>query len=1073
MGEDNKKSEHQFEVDTQNIGKYYGIFGVDGDINFLKQITGRDDDYYSEIKQWTSPNNEAMNLINRFMSEDKLGMGVFVALGKTLDLNINPRKSGKFAASDPGGNKLYREIIDHMIRITWVAAETFTHDDTVGVNMSGREGDSQGTIDVATRGGKPTPFALEWTWGQDWIDEVSAGPNMRPSSPTKQSPNTSVIQLAGTKNTPAHINTGAVQLFMNAMPTHEISRCIPYLDVVIVEDVPPLSNAGSADPVVQSINLAKSILGPISLGHGNSQSTGVGHPDYLMTTAVDTGVMERIKSLDRIRAAGGSVKISRNQEGLFNFSTAGMEMFLSPQTMGPLNTQRDHQMGDISMTEDQRAAAAPPQSIERGQALPSGRPQAVLDRFRPLASLESFSVDVAYSVGFISFKTGELSLVIHDRSRLHELASLIRPSDRGRTKLMIEYGWSHSGGVDSATYNYYGKFLNGLRVKELWRVSNSDYDFNEDGSVNVTLKVHTEGTISLGTITIPEGVETAKARESMDELVAAINKARIQVLGKGSVAKSLNKKTFLNSITTTSTALSIKKETRGAIKKFLDASTENADLQDLKKALRSLYGKDGKSGTQKTYRDTVSASIAKKVALMTKTPDPWLIDLYTTKKQEKAFAMPYINSKHSNPKRRSYVTLAKLISIFVIEPLAASGRFEEIQVIFYSFNEKASWMRHHNIAQFPISIEDFTKKFKKFSQTGLAIPVTKFLNFLRTEYVSNPSSWPYGFSNMYDIKADGYKYKKGFQDAATLANENSKRLAAAYGVDYEDPASVDEDLIFKPPRLEFQVQCVPLQHDPKQSATVPSALPKSLLRIHIFDAQQPSDSCLKKIVDSAFDETMGIITKSATVINQKSRKEGTMAAKYSEDFAASLRLGLKAKIIKTSSKIDDRSTDAEILAAKYTLNGNFEQVKRYIAYSMPMIDIGASNSAVISAKLSTQNNPLLATISMQKSKDSSSSAAQGVARGGLPMQINPTTVSLETYGNPLLAMGQQYFINFNTGTSADNVYRVHKISHKISPGEFKTEMDLINLESYGQFSTQIQVIQDALTAIDQIEKPKS
>jgi hypothetical protein len=58
-------------------------------------------------------------------------------------------------------------------------------------------------------------------------------------------------------------------------------------------------------------------------------------------------------------------------------------------------------------------------------------------------------------------------------------------------------------------------------------------------------------------------------------------------------------------------------------------------------------------------------------------------------------------------------------------------------------------------------------------------------------------------------------------------------------------------------------------------------------------------------------------------------------------------------------------------------------------------------------------------------------------------------------GCPLLQFGQSFYVDFGTGTSADNIYTVTSFSHKITPGDFSTSAKLImNVGAYGLYNSQ-------------------
>ena len=99
-------------------------------------------------------------------------------------------------------------------------------------------------------------------------------------------------------------------------------------------------------------------------------------------------------------------------------TVAGMEVFTSPQTL--INGNEPHY--DIG---PQRTVILPDGSREEGSRTPAGRQTSVIDRFRPFMSLNSFNVNVSPTMGMMSYKTAEMELVLHDRSRLSEISPFV------------------------------------------------------------------------------------------------------------------------------------------------------------------------------------------------------------------------------------------------------------------------------------------------------------------------------------------------------------------------------------------------------------------------------------------------------------------------------------------------------------------------------------------------------------------------------------------------------------------------------------------------------------------------
>tara|TARA_R110002060_G_scaffold12278_5_gene17618 strand:- start:945 stop:1352 length:408 start_codon:yes stop_codon:yes gene_type:complete len=97
------------------------------------------------------------------------------------------------------------------------------------------------------------------------------------------------------------------------------------------------------------------------------------------------------------------------------------------------------------------------------------------------------------------------------------------------------------------------------------------------------------------------------------------------------------------------------------------------------------------------------------------------------------------------------------------------------------------------------------------------------------------------------------------------------------------------------------------------------------------------------------------------------------------------------------------------------------------------------------------NDPVLASIRIASAATSGKGGVQGNAEEGFPTFIQPTQLSVEMFGMPLLAYSTNVFFDFNTNTSVDNIYVCTGIDHSFSPGEFKTSAKFTQVDSFEKF----------------------
>ena len=82
------------------------------------------------------------------------------------------------------------------------------------------------------------------------------------------------------------------------------------------------------------------------------------------------------------------------------------------------------------------------------------------------------------------------------------------------------------------------------------------------------------------------------------------------------------------------------------------------------------------------------------------------------------------------------------------------------------------------------------------------------------------------------------------------------------------------------------------------------------------------------------------------------------------------------------------------------------------------------------------------------------------------MQIFPMNFGATIMGCPLIDYAQEFFIDLDTGTSLDNIYVVNGINHSISPGSFKTDLELKLTRTTGAASAIDSKIRTVLKNID-------
>lgn len=763
-----------------------------------------------------------------------------------------------------------------------------------------------------------------------------------------------------------------VSLFMNTIPTIEMSRCLPYLDIKFQFRRPETDTE-----ILKSPSLLKFLNGGMDLSKLSNSS-----PDKIMFRS----------AISEEAGPGGEKK---------TISTAGMELLTAPQTL--FN----------------------PSSIE---GIAARRFVPILDAHRPFMSIDSFDITAAPTIGMFSYKTAKLTLILHDRSRLAEISDFIRPEVYTNTTLSISYGWRHPDGINSN--NAYGDLLNQMNVKnEKYGIVNASFSFDNAQQVRITLSLAMKGVQEMRVVKISEGVEYSDTQRELQKLMEDVNRLREKAgLKKPEfISKEIRTYQILDAVSNGEVLTGFKKdEIKSLINQINKNPNKEAALQ-LADSLKKIF--DPNAGYLEKQNKTIKAFIKGKLDKLTFGPDPFLdSSVYGDEIEKNGFKA---DIKPGDPKKpKKVVSLAKALCIFVIEPLLNSPNFDEIQLVFYQFNSQAGKARDTNIGSFPIEISYLKEVFEDhiYNKRNVDMTINEFALLLQSAIINDPRAIAYGLRQSYSKRTVG-------KEPEILANSKIEDiLAKALG---------SQGGTFKYPAVEAYVETRG-GRVLKNAETPQEKAAHDILRIHVFDKQaSPYDQFLQMIRTQT--GLQDIITKSEKGESKQSIRDLLNLVKFND-------VGL--------SQYEENSQTGEIKVRAVSA----DEVRKVVSAALPTLTYGVSTSAIISANLQTQQNQLLSTVQMLRTTGrQNNTEPNGSAVGGIPLRVIPCQLDMDMLGCPLLNINQQFFIDFSTGTTADNIYLLTHLDHKIKQGSFTSHVKFVPLDSYG-------ALESIISKVDQISE---
>lgn len=547
------------------------------------------------------------------------------------------------------------------------------------------------------------------------IAQSNTNINKNVKDPRTDEPSLALIEINSPFLSLPTRNVVPISLFCNSIPTVEMSRALPFVNLRVVSPINGVVN-GKAKTLS---------IGSFLMGQDANFKEGT----------VERDIAESSRS---VRLPGGVLVPDGSIPG--NQSVFGMEMFTMPQTL--INAD---------MTVGSRGTR-------------------ILDRMRPLMSLKNVSIQIV-PAGHAAFayKEATINIQIHDRSRMQEVGQLLRPDMFGYNFIELEYGWAHPD--DTGSDNPYAVFINAFRQKELYTVVSSNMGVESDGSVSVSIRCSLKGMRDLLNMTgiSDDWVDAAVATKMFDSL----NKTVSEVLSDDSDVKSAEDIRYAEIVRSISKSgangrFGISAEEMDQIKLYLGrlSKTGDGDLAQLRTQLVDLFGPDGTGGEYKKLNDSATSTFNSKLDSMLKSKEIKEFGKRAVTNADLSDTTPYDTAAPN----RKYITLGKLITCMLGSPLT-KGNFAEIQLCFYTFNSDAGAMNRRNIAEFPIPVQSVRNAFSEAIKTDPKMPLKKLMRVMLT-LVNDGSAPAYGMQQPPKL-AEGETEKQADIDKRNATNSQS------------------------------------------------------------------------------------------------------------------------------------------------------------------------------------------------------------------------------------------------------------------------------------------------------------
>lgn len=911
------------------------------------------------------------------------------------------------------------------------------------------------------------------------------------------SPNLGAVVIKDPRFSFSSKNASHMPVFLSAITPLEMSRCVPYLDVKVITNQPTKYNKMGIYNFIR-----------VTEAETSNSSTAFFNPHPVDLDPIDT-----------------------EDESFFNY----MDLFTSPQTMVNADLNKNWFNERNFKNFGNSLSSLFDKDKEDSRTSKDFSFSGVTDPLQPFMSLLGFDVNISgKGFGLLATKKASLRIKLHDKSRIKDIANFLSADRFANTKFVVEFGWSHPDG-NVTSNNTLGKYLNALRDTSVYGLQGADYNFGEDNSVSINLKLVCSGFTKMQTVSAAGGRMTnistvsSEIEEILKLLVGDDITTITEVRSKLRLASSdfsrvgalgdFNKISDFKNAADLYKNLIILEQKRSLSAGFLPDSSADFSKTVLEKVLKIIYNFEEEANLEEIIKQISSGEVNKSRKSLDETlinsgdilysklnSLPYGIDPFraqvstnyiehlkktievdselrtsTIKINDAPLIGVATSEKNSYNQNSDFVSLGKVITSFIGYPMSTSLLYSEVQIMFYPVNSQAAAASKHTTASFPISIsaleEEMNKRVLQSENTFRDISVQQFFTMIDA-VVSNQQSAAYGLypENINDLSLVAQFEKKNLDEQYAEASESEgiDIQAIIDQVDLSIEQLERDDPNYKPDVAKVEeVKKKRVVDVYRELLREKEAGTKQVILNKIYDIESPLNGnqiVKQKYLDRDVFKPVRLSMYFETVPARSTKKERDLSEvtqsvvnfyknQANRRDVTTKGLDLKNSILRIHIYDEEATMNPDLSSYGSGLtntNGvitsptiqnlsSYSFVKDMLMSHHPTIIHGAASGVVNSISVSSNTSGDFSRVFLVESyaQNASRESENDEGDDGFDETVMlPSTLSLEIMGFPMLARGQQIFIDFGTQTSLDNLYQIKTVDHTIADGKFISKATL-------------------------------
>jgi len=877
---------------------------------------------------------------------------------------------------------------------------------------------------------------------------------------------------------PSTRGTDKIDMFLNSMPSIVVSQMVPYLDV-------EFKFQGASQTTYNTPGPLRFLLGSTSI-KDSSQA------DIMMKNAEYSSIQKETQETD---SSGNSQKKIVELE----YAMTGMEHFLMPQTLTNMDTLGPSSArlvkakpflpfaSILSFDVNVINAGAGKFSHKKGTLKFSihdkGRLGEMAEFIRGSSGFNQALVWITY--GWLApmnrSDEDEYSKFINENMMVRECWQIVNSQfsfdASGQVSLSLELVSKAAKILQDITISETDAYL-----REFHKVIQSISEARSKamgGENKFSISVQSEQILNAGSTNgVFTDVKSKDIQQSINNLVKSLKKSALS----SDELKDLETK--LKSLTDKGAYSHSQVETNvgTVVKNQFDKLRDGPDP----------FLASGRKGTDTELGYFSDANLSKAIASFNQTPENRVAAVKGTTGKKSPD-----KSKKAAPKKpdpiatqiktlKPVVSFGKLFLYFVVPAIAKSHTCNELQVFFYGFNDKCGPISGQSIAEFPVNVVTFAHAYAEYLKTSGTedLNLETFMRLLIETQFSDQRAIGYGMNSFYKPWDKDNPGKAELSEDKT-AEEGMAKWLEEYGTlkmpvieiyveaGEEGTSNKKPDIVANLKRGTYQREKSELEtkNSSKESQKFPEK--RLIKRIHVYDKQCNPYRLMQSIIQVGDVLQLGQID-TASVRSKLKKLYDKLDSRQKDKLEELIKENKKAKkgeqknseqLLQEASGGSITSADTQGIVVKelpygkeITLTKDRESLKAFLTKSIPTISVGTNGSLITAANVASKTDGLMGAINIINANKSQASGKATLSNnsleeaGGLPLRAVPMQVTMTSLGVPTSQLYQTFFIDFNTGTTIDNIYNCTQLQHSISPGKFMTNWTFAYTDGYGKFS---------------------